>query len=309
MESSACSQALLGDAAGRRCVPLSTLETTMVCKSPSSLSILWHIPQYTLIGASEVVMYVGQLEFFNGQAPDRLKSFGSALCMTSISLGNYVSSLLATIVMDITIKGGCPGWIPGNLNIGNMDRFYFLLAALTTVVFVVYMACAKWYRWIGKSGCCKPLSSCVRLKEGILDMTFEKDDILPLDVKATWAAMEEIHKMGLQLHLQEPSDLLAHAKIPPAVNQVEMHRVWQQKKLRDFCAEKGVHVSAYSPLEAKEWGFDVVLGNALINDIARAKGKGVGQIALKWGLQQGVSLIPKSFNKGRLSQNFAILDW
>ncbi|KAL6010878.1 hypothetical protein ACLOJK_001320 [Asimina triloba] len=156
----------------------------------------------------------------------------------------------------------------------------------------------------------------VRLKEGILDMTCEKDDILPLDVKATWAAMEEIHKMGLARSIgvsnftcKKLTDLLAHAKIPPAVNQVEMHPVWQQKKLRDFCAEKGIHVTAYSPLGAKEWGFDVVLGNALINDIARAKGKGVGQIALKWGLQQGVSLIPKSFNKGRLSQNFAILDW
>ncbi|KAL5999756.1 hypothetical protein ACLOJK_038041 [Asimina triloba] len=64
---------------------------------------------YTLIGASEVFMYVGQLEFFNGQAPDGLKSFGSALCMTSISLGNYVSSLLVTIVMEITKKGGSPG--------------------------------------------------------------------------------------------------------------------------------------------------------------------------------------------------------
>ncbi|KAL5998848.1 hypothetical protein ACLOJK_009796 [Asimina triloba] len=156
----------------------------------------------------------------------------------------------------------------------------------------------------------------VRLKEGILDMTCEKDDILPLDVKATWAAMEEMHKMGLARSIgvsnftcKKLTDLLAHANIPPAVNQVEMHPVWQQKKLRDFCAEKGIHVSAYSPLGAKEWGFDVVLGNALINDIARAKGKGAGQIALKRGLQQGVSLIPKSFNKGRLSQNFAILDW
>ncbi|XXG75720.1 hypothetical protein AAC387_Pa08g0231 [Persea americana] len=61
------------------------------CHNPSALSIFWQIPQYVLIGASEVFMNVGQLAFFNGQAPDRLKSFGSALCMTSMSLGNYVS--------------------------------------------------------------------------------------------------------------------------------------------------------------------------------------------------------------------------
>ncbi|RWV89234.1 hypothetical protein BHE74_00043988 [Ensete ventricosum] len=118
------------------------------CDDDSSLSILWQIPQYALIGASEVFMYVGQLEFFNGQAPDGLKSFGSALCMTSISLGNYVSSLLVTAVMEITAKGDRPGWIPANLNRGHMDRFYFLLASLTAADFLVFVACARWYRRI-----------------------------------------------------------------------------------------------------------------------------------------------------------------
>lgn len=93
-------------------------------------------------------MYVGQLEFFNAQAPDGLKSFGSALCMTSISLGNYVSSLLVTMVMKISTVDRMPGWIPGNLNKGHLDRFYFLLAALTVVDFVIYIACAKWYKSI-----------------------------------------------------------------------------------------------------------------------------------------------------------------
>ncbi|XP_068634709.1 protein NRT1/ PTR FAMILY 7.3-like [Aristolochia californica] len=125
------------------------------CESSSSLSILWQIPQYVLIGASEVFMYVGQLEFFNDQAPDGLKSFGSALCMTSISLGNYVSSLLVAVVMDITTKDDRAGWIPRNLNKGHMDRFYFLLAALTTVDFIIYLACAKWYQRIKLQGKCE----------------------------------------------------------------------------------------------------------------------------------------------------------
>uniref|UniRef100_A0A2N9HX56 Uncharacterized protein n=1 Tax=Fagus sylvatica TaxID=28930 RepID=A0A2N9HX56_FAGSY len=125
------------------------------CEGSSSLSIFWQVPQYVLIGASEVFMYVGQLEFFNGQAPDGLKSFGSALCMTSISLGNYVSSLLVTIVMRFSARDNMPGWIPGNLNKGHLDLFYFLLAALTTADLMVYIVCAKWYKYIkfeGKSG-------------------------------------------------------------------------------------------------------------------------------------------------------------
>lgn len=118
------------------------------CESPSSLSIFWQVPQYMLVGASEVFMYVGQLEFFNSQAPDGLKSFGSALCMTSISLGNYVSSLLVTIVMRFSSRDDMSGWIPGNLNRGHLDRFYFLLAALTTADLMVYIVCAKWYKYI-----------------------------------------------------------------------------------------------------------------------------------------------------------------
>ena len=121
----------------------------------SSLSILWQIPQYVLIGASEVFMYVGQLEFFNSQAPDGLKSFGSALCMTSISLGNYVSSILVTIVMDISTRKERPGWIPSDLNRGHMDRFYFLLAGMTAIDFVIYVVIARWYkstRWESRDG-------------------------------------------------------------------------------------------------------------------------------------------------------------
>lgn len=134
-----------------------TYRLKRVCRGcgSSTLSILWQIPQYVLIGASEVFMYVGQLEFFNGQTPDGLKTFGSALCMTSISLGNYVSSVLVSVVMKITATEDRPGWIPGNLNKGHMDRFYFLLAALTGADFVVYLACARWYKCIqleGKGG-------------------------------------------------------------------------------------------------------------------------------------------------------------
>ncbi|WCJ20673.1 Major facilitator superfamily protein [Euphorbia peplus] len=121
----------------------------------SSLSIFWQVPQYALIGASEVFMYVGQLEFFNAQTPDGLKSFGSALCMTSISLGNYVSSLIVTMVMKISTEDHMPGWIPGNLNKGHLDRFFFLLAALTSVDLFVYIACARWYKSIKLEGKCQ----------------------------------------------------------------------------------------------------------------------------------------------------------
>ena len=118
---------------------LARLKRVIPDSRSSSLSIFWQIPQYALVGASEVFMYVGQLEFFNGQAPDGIKSFGSSLCMASISLGNYVSSMLVNMVMGITARGNSPGWIPEDLNDGHMDRFYFLIAALTAADFVIYV--------------------------------------------------------------------------------------------------------------------------------------------------------------------------
>lgn len=91
-------------------------------------------------------MYVGQLEFFNSQAPDGIKSFGSSLCMASISIGNYVSSMLVFMVTAITARGDSHGWIPENLNHGHVDRFYFLIAGLAIVDFGIYLVLAKWYK-------------------------------------------------------------------------------------------------------------------------------------------------------------------
>jgi len=63
-----------------------------------------------------------------------------------------VSSLLVSVVMKFSTEDNLPGWIPGNLNRGHLDRFFFLLAALTTVDMVVYIACAKWFKCIKMEG-------------------------------------------------------------------------------------------------------------------------------------------------------------
>jgi len=116
----------------------------------SDLHIIWQVPQYALIGVSEVMMYVGQLEFFNGEMPDGFKSFGSALCMMSMSLGNYFSDVIVTAVTKATAVHGRPGWIPADLNQGHLNKFYFLLAILSVADFAVYLVFASRYRKSGK---------------------------------------------------------------------------------------------------------------------------------------------------------------
>lgn len=115
-------------------------------EASSSLSILWQIPQYVLIGASEVFMYVTMTEFFNDQLPEGLRSLGSAMSVASMSAGSFASSLLVTVVMAVTSKGGQPGWIPQDLNHGRVDLFFFVIAALNAMDLLAYVVCAKRYR-------------------------------------------------------------------------------------------------------------------------------------------------------------------
>ncbi|KAH7405129.1 hypothetical protein KP509_15G057700 [Ceratopteris richardii] len=112
---------------------------------PVPMSIFWQIPQYFLVGAAEVFTYIGQLEFFYDEAPDAMRSLCSALALASTALGNYLSSLILIIVTALTTKGGSPGWIPDNLNVGHIDYFFLLLAGLSAVNFIVYLIYANKY--------------------------------------------------------------------------------------------------------------------------------------------------------------------
>ncbi|XP_066308452.1 protein NRT1/ PTR FAMILY 8.1-like [Miscanthus floridulus] len=111
------------------------------------ISIFWQIPQYFIIGCAEVFTFVGQLEFFYDQAPDAMRSMCSALSLTTVALGNYLSTVLVTIVTHITTRNGNIGWIPDNLNRGHLDYFFWLLAVLSLLNFLVYLVIASWYKY------------------------------------------------------------------------------------------------------------------------------------------------------------------
>ncbi|KAI3947211.1 hypothetical protein MKX01_019864 [Papaver californicum] len=115
------------------------------------MSILWQVPQYFLIGCAEVFTFIGQMDFFYDEAPDAMRSLCSALNLTTVSLGNYLSSLLVTIVTTISTRNGQLGWIPDNLNRGHIDYFYWVLAVLSAVNFVVYLFISKWYTYTSKT--------------------------------------------------------------------------------------------------------------------------------------------------------------
>ncbi|CAL5016722.1 unnamed protein product [Urochloa decumbens] len=158
----------------------------------------------------------------------------------------------------------------------------------------------------------------VALKPGPIAFPAKKEDAVPLDVEGVWRAMEECQRLGLAKAIgvsnfttKHLDKVLAVATIPPAVNQVELNPVWQQRTLRDYCAEKGIHVAAYSPLGGQNWDGtgNAVMASEVLAGIAKARGKTVAQVALRWIYEQGVTSIVKSYNKERLEQNLQIFDW
>lgn len=111
------------------------------------MPILWQVPQYFLIGCAEVFIFIGQLEFFYEQAPDAMRSLCSALSLTTVALGNYLSSLLVTIVTTISTRNGNLGWIPDNLNRGHLHYFFWLLTVLSVLNLGAFLLVSKWYTY------------------------------------------------------------------------------------------------------------------------------------------------------------------
>ncbi|KAF3449079.1 hypothetical protein FNV43_RR09803 [Rhamnella rubrinervis] len=131
------------------------------------------------------------------------------------------------------------------------------------------------------------------------------------DIPSTWKAMEALYDCGKARAIgvsnfssKKLGDLLDIARVPPAVNQVECHPQWQQPKLHAFCKSKGVHLTGYSPL-----GKAHVVKHPVVMLVAEKLGKSPAQVVLRWGLQLGHSVLPKSTNEARIKENFDVLDW
>ncbi|KMZ57246.1 putative Nitrate Transporter 1.3 [Zostera marina] len=99
------------------------------------MSVFWLIPQFFMVGAGEAFAYVGMLEFFIREAPEKMKCMSTAFFLTALALGFFVSSLLVSLVHVIT-NGG---WIKNNLNRGRLDYFYWMLAVLGVLNFIVFL--------------------------------------------------------------------------------------------------------------------------------------------------------------------------
>ncbi|TPJ54302.1 MULTISPECIES: aldo/keto reductase [unclassified Mesorhizobium] len=126
-----------------------------------------------------------------------------------------------------------------------------------------------------------------------------------------WQTLVELQKAGRiksvgvsnfnRDHLER---IIGETGVTPAVNQIELHPRFQQREIREFHARHNIHTESWSPL-----GSGRLLGDPTIAGIAAKHGKSAAQTMIRWHLQEGLIVIPKSVHQDRISANFDVFDF
>ncbi|CAL5402184.1 unnamed protein product [Camellia sinensis] len=160
---------------------------------------------------------------------------------------------------------------------------------------------------------------------GTTDSALGDDGVLDIDttitLETTWHAMESLVSMGLvrsvgisNYNIFLTRDCLAYSKVKPAVNQIETHPYFQRDSLVKFCQKHGICVTAHTPLggavaNTELFGTVSCLDDPVLKGLAEKYKKTVAQIVLRWGIQRGTVVIPKSSKIERLKENIQVLDF
>ena len=161
--------------------------------------------------------------------------------------------------------------------------------------------------------------------EWFFDPAAEKPAMKPIAVPYadTWGAMEELQRAGLvkrigvcNLNVSMLREVLNTASIRPAVHQFEAHPYLIQERQVRFCQSEGIAVTAFSPLGAPSYlplGMarpeESVLVDPVVSGIAAALGRTPAQVVLRWGVQRGCAVIPKTQDFNHLSDNAQVFDF
>ena len=133
------------------------------------------------------------------------------------------------------------------------------------------------------------------------------------DVYGSWRAMEELYREGriraigvANFQPDRIMDLIMHNKVIPAVDQIETHPFCQQIETQRFLKENNVQIQAWAQFAE---GKNNIFKNELLLSLAKKHGKSVAQVILRWLIQRGVVVIPKSIHKERVVENFTVFEF
>lgn len=134
-------------------------------------------------------------------------------------------------------------------------------------------------------------------------------------IQDTWKAMEKlvtdkrVRAIGVcNFRIEDLEKLLNYAEIPPVLNQIELHPDFEQHEVRQFCDNHNIAVESWSPIGGSRSG-NAILDQPIIKDLATKYHKSPAQIALRWHIQSGLIVIPKSVHVDRIRENIDIFDF
>lgn len=169
--------------------------------------------------------------------------------------------------------------------------------------------------WISNAGYEKAKAS---IEESLKKLKTDYVDLLLIhqpfgDYYGTYRAMEEAYKAGKaraigvsNFYPDRYLDLAHFAEVTPAVNQVETHLFCQQKTAKEYMKKNGTQIMSWGPFAE---GKNDYFNTPALKEIGEKHGKTTAQVALRFLLQSGVVLIPKSVHKNRMQENFDIFDF
>ncbi|CAL5185796.1 unnamed protein product [Lathyrus oleraceus] len=117
------------------------------------ISIFWLLPQYILLGVSDIFTVVGMQEFFYGEVPKNMRTVGIALYTSVFGVGSFVSALLITLVEVYTDSKGTPSWFSDDMVEARLDNYYWLLVWLSSISLLLYTLLCKYYYSKSDSDC------------------------------------------------------------------------------------------------------------------------------------------------------------
>jgi len=133
------------------------------------------------------------------------------------------------------------------------------------------------------------------------------------DVYSQWRAMQELHAQGAikaigvsNFYPDRLVDLALHNEVVPAVNQVETHPYFQREDYQDLMRKHGVRIESWGPFAE---GRNNLFTDPVLTEIGNAHGKSVAQVVLRWLIQRGVVVIPKSERADRMKENIEVFDF
>lgn len=176
----------------------------------------------------------------------------------------------------------------------------------------IFLTTKVWIEHYGYEACKKSIEDSLnKLQVDYIDLLLLHQPFA--DYYGAWRALEEYYEAGKvraigisNFYPDRMIDLAAFARIKPMINQIEIHPHHQQQEAKEWHEKYGIQLEACAPFGEGRGG---MFEESVLTEIGNKYGKTAAQVILRWHLQRGIIVIPKSIHKERMVENFAVFDF